>query len=162
MSARIVVRGRTQAASRDWRPARKPVVIDWSAVPVLPDTPPPVFDRGAGGAWRCPDTGIVYRVVDNIRLADGWCTAEQLARHYKCALDTVFELVRRGLIDAVMEGTAPPTVLARMAPTALVRRYRIRSPVEAKQAVLALRRAPPPKKKQPATAGGLYSFRKVR
>ena len=110
MASRIVLEGETYAANPTFALVRRPEVpLDRDdkplvlGKPVAPDDPRSPFR--AGEAWTCPEDGVTYRVVPDLRLEphDGWGAMRFWKARWRCTAQDVLYMVERGILDAAIE-----------------------------------------------------------
>lgn len=143
MPSRIFMKGRNIAVSRSYRRLVKPAFSErvdpdrteehngqqiYAPTEQLPEFPPewphvhvvgrPYFDK---------DDKLNYRLIDKLRLEEGWCTADQLVDHYKINYAELLDWARRGVVDPAMEFGCP------------TKRYRVLQPNHASQRAKAFR-----------------------
>ncbi len=147
MSTRLIVRGRTAWASRDyWQEERQRLVdarvhrAEKRLAEDLEEHPPEPAQRSPqlpGIPWTCPVDGVTYRKVHKLTAAEGWVTAAIVMGWYGVSHEQVIKWVRRGIIDAAVEEYSP------------TKRYRVLIPnvCDAESRVLKNAPAPVPAKK---------------
>lgn len=118
MTTRVITRGKTSFASRDWRPGvvageARPLGLQpipehgyqdpsgfVGVTPVVSEAPP----LSAGSAFRDPQDDVVYRVVGRALLpSEGWASLDFWLRRWGVGFVTVRRLIERGLLDAALE-----------------------------------------------------------
>lgn len=117
MSSRIHINGRTYAASRDYRaglvcgsaPATQALTVadedsgqrPTDGTPIPPESADSPFR--AGIPYEDPHEGVVYRVVANLRVSDGWGTAAFWTKRLRCNYGDLLELCQMAWFDAAIE-----------------------------------------------------------
>lgn len=119
MPAVIRINGRPIAASSDWRPGQvagyappapvnvrrgldaegKPLRADGTPIP--PTSPESPYRDGV--PFEDEHDGVVYRVVHNLNVAEGWGTAHFWQKRWKCNFADVLHLAQAGVLDAAIE-----------------------------------------------------------
>jgi hypothetical protein len=112
MGSRIFVGGRPVAFSLGYRPQPPTPAVDLDGSgrildlsPIPPDSPD--SPMRAGVAYRDPDTGMVLRIVERLRIEEGWGTSRFWCDRYCVPFSALLEWVELGLMDAAMERGSP-------------------------------------------------------
>lgn len=126
MSTRIVLRGQTHWASRDWRPAapaHRALNYNKSGQPVdvahaiPPDSPISPF---RGEIFIDRDDGIAYRLLTKVPKDEGWLDAQWWLSQMSISISKLRKLSDLGLVDCAKErGSAVRWVRCRDMPAIL-------------------------------------------
>ena len=126
MSTRIIVQGRTQWASSDWRvsrPARAALNYNKAGVPVNVAHAIPAFSAESpfrGEMAVDPDDGIAYRLLQEVSKNDGWLDALWWCAQMEITPKALRRLADQGLVDCAKEhGSAIRWVRCRDMPAVL-------------------------------------------
>lgn len=119
MPSVIKINGRTYAASSDWRPGQvagyappsannvrrgldadgRPLRADGTPIP--PESHESPYRDGV--PFEDEHDQVVYRVVHNLNVAEGWGTANFWQKRWSCSYRDVLHLAQVGLLDAAIE-----------------------------------------------------------
>lgn len=150
MGTRVIVRGKVVWEDKESVRERKRALARWKercdaadgiGVPIEPPPPVPgIAPKTTDALWRDESTRVEFRVVDRLNIAEGWATAETVARWFTIKLRTVHHLARNGLLAAAIERGLP------------TQRYRVLDVLKVREEIERLRQRAIARASLPVTA----------